>query len=882
MQETACVILAAGRGKRMPRKGKPKACADIGGRAAIVRAIDTYKAAGLRRFVVVVGHRGAEVRATVSAAHPKVRFVRQRSPRGTGHAAGVAVEMLAGEGHHGPVLVVMGDKIPSVGAVAAVLRRFAEPGADAYVFGERRRRSPGGTHKRRTGEAGPEFVCGGFDGARGREADADVGLKHTQASLVCATQSGRSQDTCAVAAVTTVIKSAVPTAGRVVAGDDGRALAIVEAPEIAAARRAGKTLHVAGQDLTPAEIERRSPTVNASQYVFRFDRLREALAGLRADNAQGELYLTDTVEPLAARGRVVIVALTDPRDLMTFNTPAELRAVRREVRRRQAECRVRVARRRQPDPKRIKTAGDWRRLLTGGGEELRRAMARLYGSDATVWADRRKQMLRVVRAMIAHHGDRREMILVRAPGRVNLLGRHVDHRGGTVNVMAIGPEVLLAAAPRADRHVSLRHCREKDFPARALDACGLPGVSLGGAWSGVADSAAVGQFLAERRGDWAHYARAALLRLRHEAPEAPLAGMDCVLDGDVPMGAGLSSSSAMVVAVAAAAARLNGLSIRPGDFVDLCGEGEWFVGSRGGSADHAAIRLCRRGRVSRFAFEPFRSAGEVRLPPDLRVVVAHSGAVAVKSAGARDVFNQRVACYEIGMLLLRRRWRAAAGAEHLRDLTPEKSGLSAGRILRGLTRLPVRPTRAQLRRMVPPADRDRLEELLATHADVGPYDLRGVMLFGLGECLRAERFAELLSRGDLAAAGRDIRTSHDGDRVVRWSAAGAARRHVVRTDDATLERLAGVDGLDLGALPGRYACSTEAVDRLVDLANSVDGVVGAQLAGAGLGGCATILVHDAAAAALLRRLRRDYYHPLQVPPEVHVCTPVAGAGAISI
>ena len=56
------------------------------------------------------------------------------------------------------------------------------------------------------------------------------------------------------------------------------------------------------------------------------------------------------------------------------------------------------------------------------------------------------------------------------------------------------------------------------------------------------------------------------------------------------MGAGLSSSSAVVVAMAEAAVALNGLDVTPQQFVDLCGEGEWFVGSRGGSAAGSGAR----------------------------------------------------------------------------------------------------------------------------------------------------------------------------------------------------------------------------------------------------------------------------------------------------
>jgi NDP-sugar pyrophosphorylase family protein len=54
-RDCVCIILAGGRGTRMASKDTHKVCFPIAGRPAIVRAIDTYKAAGLRRFLVVVG-----------------------------------------------------------------------------------------------------------------------------------------------------------------------------------------------------------------------------------------------------------------------------------------------------------------------------------------------------------------------------------------------------------------------------------------------------------------------------------------------------------------------------------------------------------------------------------------------------------------------------------------------------------------------------------------------------------------------------------------------------------------------------------------------------------------------------------------------------------
>ena len=810
--QIVCVILAGGQGKRMASKGRHKVCFPIAGRPAIVRAIDTYKAAGLKRFLVVVGQLAEQVIPTVTQAHPEVTFVYQTEPRGTGHAAIVAADALAAEGYDGAAMVVMGDKVTRPSVVRALLERFTETHADVVL--------------------------------------------------------------------STFPKEPASTSGRVVMDSAGHVLGVVELADILRARRTGRKINLAGRPLSAAQLEGRSSSLNASMYLFRFPSLHWALQQIDSDNAQGELYLTDTVEHLARTGRAEAMLVSEPTDLMGFNTPAEMLAIEQAVRKRERPSRVSVAAKRL-SPRTFKPAGEWLRILQAEAPELRRALRRCYGREESLLAERRKQMARLVGAFARRFGQDRRMILCRAPGRVNLMGRHVDHRGGFVNVMAISREVLLAAAPRDDDAVTLRNLDERRFPPRSFRIFDLLREASWSDWMDFLDSRAAQRALDSARGDWSHYARAPLLRLQHECREVRLKGMDCLLSGNIPMGAGLSSSSALVVAFAEAAVALNGLRVAMRDFLDLCGEGEWFVGSRGGSADHAAIRTGRAGYVSRIGFFPFRMAGEVRLPSALRVVIAHSGSQAVKSGAARDVFNQRVACYELALMLLRGLWPPAAGVEHLRDLAPGYLKVKPGEIYRALMRLPVRPARSRLRKMVPPELRDRAEEVFAAHGSVGAYDLRGVTLYGIGECLRSERFAQALASGDLRQVGQFMRISHDGDRLVRFDAAGRPRRHIVRTDDASLQRLAAADA-ELSAQPGRYACSTEAIDQLVDVACATEGVVGAQLAGAGLGGCMMILVRHDALSALMRRLRRQFYRPRRLAFDAHVCVPVAGAGLLRL
>jgi N-acetylgalactosamine kinase len=162
--------------------------------------------------------------------------------------------------------------------------------------------------------------------------------------------------------------------------------------------------------------------------------------------------------------------------------------------------------------------------------------------------------------------------------------------------------------------------------------------------------------------------------------------------------------------------------------------------------------------------------------------------------------------------------------------------------------------------------------------------VRGLVLFGLAECDRARLAVDLLRRGDADALGRLWAVSHDGDRVVRYDANLQPTPFAARVDDAHLAALAaqaqatapeGGHAAHLHRQPGVYACSTPLIDRIVDLAMGVPGVKGAQIAGAGLGGCAMILAENAAVAPLQERLAEHGHRTVQY-------FPVEGAGVIAL
>ena len=101
--------------------------------------------------------------------------------------------------------------------------------------------------------------------------------------------------------------------------------------------------------------------------------------------------------------------------------------------------------------------------------------------------------------------------------------------------------------------------------------------------------------------------------------------------------------------------------------------------------------------------------------------------------------------------------------------------------------------------------------------------------------------------------------SHDGDRVSRETSRKTWRRVSANSADGPLTAWAQEKGrgADLAELSGDYGCSLPELDRIVDLARRQPGVEGAQLAGAGLGGCIMVLVQKPRTAELAEDLGRS-------------------------
>ena len=255
------------------------------------------------------------------------------------------------------------------------------------------------------------------------------------------------------------------------------------------------------------------------------------------------------------------------------------------------------------------------------------------------------------------------MLLVRSAGRINLIGMHVDHRGGVVNPIAVR-ETWCLCRRRQDDLLECATPHERLFPRRKFRIQQELGTEKIEDWDRWTQARAAERKAAGTAGEWINYIKSAALYLEHirptlpGAPTTPLRGADMLIAGTVPRGAGVSSSSSVVVVAAEALIHINRLPISVREQVEICGLAEWYVGTRGGCGDHAAIKFGKFGRVSNLGSHPL-TVDYAPFPEDLRVVLCNSLIEANKSSTARDEFNNRIASYEFGLLLLRKRIRTS-------------------------------------------------------------------------------------------------------------------------------------------------------------------------------------------------------------------------------
>ncbi len=193
-------------------------------------------------------------------------------------------------------------------------------------------------------------------------------------------------------------------------------------------------------------------------------------------------------------------------------------------------------------------------------------------------------------------------LIARAPGRVNLIGEHTDYNDGFVLPAAIGGQTLVAA----------RRSTERRIDVVATD------------FQGERDSFPLDTDMAHSRDlHWADYVRGMVSAMERAALR--IEGAQLAVAGDVPRGAGLSSSASIAVAIGVALGHVSGLEIDPTDIARMAQAAESdFVGTRVGIMDQL---ISARGVAGHALLIDCRSleCRPVPIPAEAAILIIHSG-----------------------------------------------------------------------------------------------------------------------------------------------------------------------------------------------------------------------------------------------------------------
>lgn len=254
-----------------------------------------------------------------------------------------------------------------------------------------------------------------------------------------------------------------------------------------------------------------------------------------------------------------------------------------------------------------------------------------FGMSAPEVAAKAKLLLRCTGTLKTSDVD-----VLYVPGRIEFLGKHTDYCGGRSLLCAVEKGLIVAHVPRVNSTL------------RITDTSSEERIEFD-----------IHPDLSPALGHWSNYPMTVARRLARNF-SGLLQGADLAIASDLPRAAGLSSSSALVVAIYLALAGINGLSSRPEyqanihSTEDLAGylgtiengqtygalSGDRGVGTFGGSQDHTAILCCQQGKISQYSFCPIRSEGTIEWSSAYTLAIAVSSVVAEKTGQALELYNR--------------------------------------------------------------------------------------------------------------------------------------------------------------------------------------------------------------------------------------------------
>ena len=393
--------------------------------------------------------------------------------------------------------------------------------------------------------------------------------------------------------------------------------------------------------------------------------------------------------------------------------------------------------------------------------------------------------------------------MCRAPGRVNIIGEHIDYCGYGVLPIAIQNAITIVVGRNKDSELKIRNIQPYKYPVYCCKFSAACDVIIDGVC-------------------WYNYLlcgiKGVLEQLTHSTE---LTGLNLFVSGTIPPGAGLSSSSALVCCAALAANSTLKCGLSKQDLASICAKSERYIGTEGGGMDQAISLLATENKAMYIQFNPLKLE-PVELPKGISFIVVNSCVESNKAVG--NEFNTRVAECRVAAQLLSK----LQGMEWRETLTLGQLQCTLKLSLSDMISL----VEAKLHKE--PYSREEILAILETGEEefvnltLSP-KTKYNKLFSLykrakhvySEANRVCLFTEVCKSGDVIQLGALMTASH----------------HSCRDD---------------------FKCSCEELDRICEISTKA-GALGARLTGAGWGGCVVVIVTQEQAAEVMKQIREQFF-----------------------
>lgn len=464
------------------------------------------------------------------------------------------------------------------------------------------------------------------------------------------------------------------------------------------------------------------------------------------------------------------------------------------------------------------------------------------GEGNDVPAELRRRFNNLITTFQSKYGHKPEFVS-RSPGRVNIIGEHVDYSLYNVLPAAVTVDVLIAV-----RVINDDGGAEPVIKIANVNPDKYPSMDYAVSSSGAVD-------VDKKNHSWSNYFLAGLkgsleyLR-KHFGDSFKTNGMELLIDGNVPAGGGLSSSAAFVCASALAVMAANEHDISKQDLLDLCIVSERSVGVFSGGMDQAASIFSERGYLLYCRFFPTFTAENVPVPksdPEVTFLVAQSFVTSDKAVTAPIHYNLRVVECTLATVVLAKL--------HDIPLNPDESSL--GFCLRNFQEEIMKKDGRRDEPMA--AQVDTMIEIIKSKLDKDSYTREQIgEILGISvDELEKHYMSKFPIRADsFKLRQRALHVLEEAGRVLKF------RDTLTTSGELDEEKL-----LYLGDLMNKtqescrdvYECSCPEIDEICSIAHKA-GAYGTRLTGAGWGGCTVHLVPQHKVAAVTEALKQEYYY----------------------